>query len=230
MRISLLIVIIFSFHNTSLSQGSFTTNYFQQNNQLLIEQIASFSFGSPGNCPSVVWYQIDKTADSITVNILYDLTGAWPTFFCTTKDTLIYNYTGISSGNYVISAITNGIVNGSSPSNHDTLALDTNYSNLIVSSLPSSYFELNKGRSFEAYPNPTKDRVTITYELPEDMHNAVIEIFDATGSRVLVNISVSISEGTKQLSLNQLSAGSYICLLKSRQGQILASRRLQVVK
>lgn len=81
-----------------------------------------------------------------------------------------------------------------------------------VYSLPGTYLEIMEYPSvsnrFFGYPNPVADRITITNPL-ENEENALLEVFDMTGKRV-IHQNISGNETTINLDVSNLNNGTYI--------------------
>jgi hypothetical protein len=71
-------------------------------------------------------------------------------------------------------------------------------------------YEANVLKKFELIPNPAKDQVTVSYNLPKLSPNAKFEVIDILG-QVHVSRKISSASNFFTLSLTELSAGIYLC-------------------
>lgn len=84
--------------------------------------------------------------------------------------------------------------------------------------------EINTPSVFlSTYPNPADERINFTYNLPEAINSAELIITDLSG-RVLRSISVDNQSNQVWVSLSDLSAGVYICTLKSETKTLATSK------
>ncbi len=82
------------------------------------------------------------------------------------------------------------------------------------------------------YPNPFNPTTTISYKLPNNIENLVLEIFNIKGERIrhysISNFQSSIVwDGTNQHS-KQVSSGVYLYRLKSDDGVLMSNKMLLV--
>lgn len=79
-------------------------------------------------------------------------------------------------------------------------------------------FQNNEKLNINVYPNPTKENLTIEIE-KNDMNNIIVEIFDMQG-KIRNNQNIGKSNKTSINTAN-ISAGTYLLLLKTEDGKIL---------
>lgn len=88
--------------------------------------------------------------------------------------------------------------------------------NAMVSDIRAVDYQINQEASIAIYPNPTKDKVTISLLVPQ---TAVvnIEVYDMAGRKLLEKANRTIYEGLHQeeVDLSELGAGVYILKISS---------------
>lgn len=76
----------------------------------------------------------------------------------------------------------------------------------------NSTLEIVKESQFSLFPNPSKDSLTLTINLPV-AQDLTITVYDMTGQLVLTRQEENLNSGTQQISLkvSDLDEGSYVC-------------------
>ena len=86
----------------------------------------------------------------------------------------------------------------------------------------------NKEMISNPFPNPTNDKTTITYELPEGINQGKLVFYDVTGN-VVKEFNVDRTFKDLQVSNSDLSAGTYYYELQTSKGTS-GGKKLVVVK
>jgi hypothetical protein len=92
-----------------------------------------------------------------------------------------------------------------------------------VSNLINSGNQLNKA-SFNVFPNPFNDNVSIEYNIPNGSVNPIIEIFDALGKSIK-KINLQDTEGKLLLNSTEFSKGIYFYVI-SANGEIILDKKM----
>ena len=88
----------------------------------------------------------------------------------------------------------------------------------VVLSTPD--FDANENEII-LYPNPTKDIVTLQYDLTGT--NATVAIFDVTG-RLIQNVALNSVTGSSELNVSSYPAGVYLVLVKQGAAVVFSSK------
>ena len=82
---------------------------------------------------------------------------------------------------------------------------------------------------FNPYPNPANENTVIGFNLSKE-ENCVLAIYDLSGKQISLLLNEKMSSGTHQfeLSLDGISAGTY--MLKLKEGNYSATKKLVVIK
>ncbi len=78
----------------------------------------------------------------------------------------------------------------------------------------------------KVYPNPTKDEVTISYQLTGD--NGIFDLYDITG-QLIKSFAINTQSGQTIMSVSDISSGIYIYKLTS-EGDSDKLGKLAVIK
>lgn len=149
------------------------------------------------------------------------------TVTCTDTDT-IKLYPPHAAGTFTcIFSLDAGYWPGCSPSfvpyDHDTTFIS------IGTSTPTSISDTEiLVKSFNFYPNPAKESITVNYIKPVGQ-NIELEIYDVRG--LLVNKLMNLPEGKQKMSINtgELFAGTYFVILKT-EGKNIKVEKLLILK
>ena len=87
---------------------------------------------------------------------------------------------------------------------------------------------MDKTFSLNIYPNPFHDMATISYNLPTEMGNAQLQIFNNIGQQLRV---ITLTQGQQQITIEaaELSSGIYYYSVVSK-GQKLGDGKFVVAK
>jgi hypothetical protein len=139
---------------TTISSSVNILNY--SNNNMDLQIITTFDFGSGSNCPKYHSNNQTKFGDTLKIKYLYNCAGPYPLFTCTQIDTLYINNvdTNINIIQFVPCCY--------NPNNNDTN--ESVFENIIpiYPTYIKSVFESN---TIKIYPNPAND---ILYILPQN--------------------------------------------------------------
>jgi hypothetical protein len=135
------------------------------------------------------------------------------------------------------------IVNTTSGTKMILTSYKTNDLGIKIFSLPGSlscsicggYAGISESNSNESrsvisnpFPNPTNDKTTINYELPEGVNQGKLVFYDAIGN-IVKEFNVDNSFKDLQVSSSDLSAGTYYFQLQTSKG-ISGGKKLFVIK
>lgn len=92
--------------------------------------------------------------------------------------------------------------------------LKTAYSLYVEDQAATSLDENSANQSFDVYPNPASDNLTIEY-ISNSTEEMLFEVYDASGKLVASHTDLKPTEGNQVLNVNvsHLNAGVYICKL-----------------
>jgi hypothetical protein len=91
----------------------------------------------------------------------------------------------------------------------------------------SSQLDLNNDNYIAAFPNPTRNDLTISYELPEGSHKAELLIHDMNGT-IVKQYTVTDAFNNVRLSLNALPPGTYTYSIKTDNEMIPSGKFIKV--
>jgi len=80
-------------------------------------------------------------------------------------------------------------------------------------------------KPLQASPNPAHDFITVSYQLPDDVSDATLCIYDATGRKY--HCKAADKSGNTIIGLDGLVKGIYICTLETN-GSVLQSVKFSV--
>ena len=103
-----------------------------------------------------------------------------------------------------------------------------NSSHTMIKSKPDPDVEKSDDRAIVLYPNPTNDRVNISYTLPEGVSSAVISTFDMMGRRVF-SYQLSNQKGILNQNVSELPSGIYFYMIIAN-GAVVAHDKLVISK
>jgi hypothetical protein len=155
-----------------------------------LETIAYFPLGSGFLCPELTGYEINYDTDTLTLRLFYDISGAWPAFFCVSVDTFIlipyppYN---------IIKGETYSIFYG------DTSKVTSKDS---LSYCLTSVIETSLVEELIIYPNPAYNNLKI--KLRNSSKDDQIKITDING-RIMLKESLK-----SELDISSLPIGIYL--------------------
>lgn len=88
--------------------------------------------------------------------------------------------------------------------------------NAMISEIRAVDYQINQEEFIRIYPNPTKDRITISLLVPETT-TVNIEVYDMAGRKLLEKANSTISKGQHQeeVDLSELAAGVYLLKISS---------------
>ena len=144
---------IFSYQQVSPTQHDFT---FQ----------TAFSFGSLSSCPQLINPTFTIVGGTLFVKGYYDIRGAWQSFFCSSQNTVSYNYAlPANVTNIVMSTNVYGY-NNIPPYIPQTLLYENVYTrDFDLNNLATNDFEK---QTTSITPNPVNDSFTISGNLDFD--------------------------------------------------------------
>jgi hypothetical protein len=80
--------------------------------------------------------------------------------------------------------------------------------------------------SLTLYPNPARDRITMSFPSEDDLESATVIVMDASGRHISVSgHALAQGQNSIDLSINHLDPGSYLVRLTSSSGQAFAMGR-----
>lgn len=91
----------------------------------------------------------------------------------------------------------------------DSAYIDVRFDNnpTSIESLSSSDVVLN------AYPNPTSDNLTVTYDIKGEAQNASLSVFDVLGQEI-ISKNLNVNKGSVKLNLDAVNPGVYFYAIK----------------
>jgi len=137
-----------------------------------------FNLGYQSTCPSLINPTFSIVDDTLYVKGYYDVTGAWPTAFCESFDTVIYNYQIPSNITHIITSTNVISYNNTPPYIPSILTYENVYTHDFDLSLLSSSNPTIK--TIAVYPNPTKGSFSISNNINFDK----IEINNSLGQSI----------------------------------------------
>jgi hypothetical protein len=140
---------------------------------LTIRTVQNFPFGSGNFCPPLVGFRPSTHSDTLQIDLLYDLSGAWPAQFCVSIDTISV----LKQQQHYLNIRGNSV----SP----WLNSDTTYNNQNVV-LPLLILSTsNQNDMIFGFTNPVKNNILSIYcsDLP---NNTTVSIFSIEGKPLIV--------------------------------------------
>ena len=187
-------------------------NYTKTSNDFRFHLRSFFTSGAPGACPSIKWYNIYKSNDTVYVDALYDMRGMWPFMGCSSSD-YIYYTNPYSDIKYI--TVSSGYISGpSSFPERDTSK------NLFDSTFVLGTSTINDKivqNLFNLYPNPTSQYLN----LPKIAEAKELSIYNTMGQVVLHQES-NISQS---LDVSSFTKGFYFLTLYDKNRNKIAQGR-----
>lgn len=173
-------------------------------NEFTLFSETSFSIGYANTCPSLDTIAVSTINSIISIDLFFDLRGAWPQSGCTTLDTssliidtnfnvIIINLNTIEYGNSINDSIINNV------------QTDT----LVEKPLGLSEKQLDK--IFIIFPNPAKDVLQI--EVSEEVQFESIKLFGISGKTIK-----TLNASERNMDITGLSSGTYFLKLLTQEG------------
>lgn len=122
-----------------------------------------FNLGYQSTCPSLTNPTFSIVGDTLYVKGYYDITGAWPTSFCDSFDTVTYNYQLPSTITHIITS-TNVIGPNNTPPYIPSIVT---YENVYTHDFDLTSLSTGSSsiKNISIYPNPTKGDIYISNAL-----------------------------------------------------------------
>jgi hypothetical protein len=172
---------------------------------LVVRTSVWFSFGYGTSCPQLSSYEVSSNADTMELNLYYDVSGFWPQVGCGKIDTI----TSIILPNVtVLKGIAYSI------SNNDSLITSTAQMEICSQTGVETIFN---GFSYVMFPNPFSSQININYGSNEQIR---IEIYDFLSH----NIISQVFTNNTSINTDQLSAGIYFYKLSNEKGLIKSGK------
>lgn len=125
-----------------------------------------FNLGYQSTCPSLINPTFSIVDNTLYVKGYYDVTGAWPTAFCNSFDTVTYNYQIPSNITHIITSTNVISPNNTPPYIPSVVTYENVYTRDFDLSLLSTNYSSIKNISI--YPNPTKGDINISNDMNFD--------------------------------------------------------------
>lgn len=153
-----------------------------------------------------------------------DYAPALSNFFAATTEPFIYNTPNGAQMNLTSVGLSGDMRVYSLPGSLGCLECDGSISGFALGGQEQI---MENGNNLGAYPNPTAENTTITYDFPASVKEAWIVLFNMQGAEIK-RFSVRGS-GSKMITTADLPAATYIYQLQTIQ-DVLGTKRLIVVK
>ena len=153
---------IFSYQQVSPTQHDFT---FQ----------TAFNLGSPGSCPQLINPTFTIVGGTLFVKGYYDIRGAWQSFFCSSQNTVSYNFSLPANVTHIITS-TNVITYSIVPEDF-TIVENVYTRDFDLNNLSTNNFDK---QTISITPNPVNDSFTISGNLDFD----AIKVYNNLGQVV----------------------------------------------
>jgi hypothetical protein len=129
-----------------------------------------FNLGYQSTCPSLINPTFSIVDNTLYVKGYYDVTGAWPTAFCNSFDTVTYNYQIPSNITHIITS-TNVISPNNTPPYIPSIVT---YENVYTRDFDLSLLSTSNltTKNISVYPNPTNGNINISNDI--DFHKISI--------------------------------------------------------
>ncbi|MCC6185617.1 MAG: T9SS type A sorting domain-containing protein [Chitinophagaceae bacterium] len=196
MKKLMVMIAIFMCCNTLNSYGKIRYSYFSYVNTLndyALYLESGFSFGSPGTCPRVEWWEAKQSNDTIFILAYYHVKGFWPAMGCVNLDTI--NYTNTFSGINYINMSSNEI-KGFSPGDTIFNEYDTTF-DLAATSIKQA---VTATTQLSVYPNPASTAISLPLAANE------LIVYNTYGQVVLLAHN---TKAQQQIDVAQLRNGLY---------------------
>lgn len=143
----------FNYQMTSNTQHNFTFHTY-------------FNLGYQSTCPSLINPTFSIVDNTLYVKGYYDITGAWPTSFCDSFDTVPYNYQIPSNITHIITSTNVISPNNTPPYIPSVVTYENVYTHdFDLSVLSTNYSSI---KNISIYPNPTKGNINISNDMNFD--------------------------------------------------------------
>lgn len=194
---------LFLSFNSSACWESASQQISVQDDTLTIIQTANFCLGSGSTCPHISSYTYTISGNQICFDVFYNLNSVWPTFQCTSVDTIRLE---VPYGIYDL-CLNSNTINGL-----DTNLVETGTKYGVMVSLT----DLNLNQPIAISPNPTHGKVKVESDVDFDE----VLITDIMGRQIRKQ------KFSAELDLEPLNGVFLIHLMSD--GRVMASRRVVV--
>jgi hypothetical protein len=202
-----LITLLILITTNSYGQNGFLSanhSYQIDGNEFTLFSETSFSFGYASTCPRLDTFIVSTDNNIISIDLFFDLRGAWPQAGCTSYDTSSFlintNYNAILANINTIeygASINDSVIN--------KVQADTLVQNPL--SLVETFLKYN----IKIFPNPAKDIVQI--EVSKEIQFESIELFDISGKKLK-----TFNASCRNLNISGLSSGVYFLSISTTKG------------
>lgn len=204
-----LITLLIVMSTNSYGQNGFLSanhSYQIDGNELRLYLQANFSIGYGNICPGLDTFIVSTINNTISIDLYYDLRGAWPQAGCTSYDTSIVF---IDTNFNAILVNTNTIEYRNSI--NDSVLNNVQTDTLVQSSLNT--VEPFLEYKMKIFPNPSNNYLQI------DVSNGVkiesIVLFNMEGKQVK-----AFNKDNKLLDISNLESGTYFLKLSTEEGEL----------
>jgi hypothetical protein len=199
------IFLLFGIISQSYAGDVLGTNYSYKiaGTELTFYLHSEFSLGTWSSCPKIHWVQTKKLNDTIFIEAIYDIRGAWTALGCGSNDTI--NYTNLFSDVNYVNVSTNYVKGPSSTPEKDTIwnLYDTTFV-LGGTSVSTIY---RNDELLTVYPNPTTSFVSV--QALENVNWRELFIYNELG-QIVIRKSIKEMNGAEQIDIGGVASGMYL--------------------